>query len=418
MVGQVFGNRSAVGESVTAPDPFQEISADFVLLDPAAGPGRRVTARSVALVPGADVATLPLDLPGGVRGQSREQVARRQLRDRIGMDADTVEMRPFQPGQDRDVWDRVLVADKALVARWRDQAGGDCRAVLPDYLALPVAAGLWTVAATPQGVAMRLGPGDGFGAPEDMALRLFARALDETDEAPEALLRLGAGLERFEAQAEARGIAVITEPQAAAGLGLEEPRILGHGELECDLRRDPLLARARLARQVLPWRWPVALAVLAAGLWASSQIVATDRIERETADIRARTEALVRAHFVKTGPLPDIRIQVSQALASARAAAAGDGARADPLTLFNRAAMVIEAEGAETRLAGFSEADDLMLVLRLADFAAADRLRAALVAAGLRVEVTDTRVSESTAGVRSELRVALPSNARAPGDDG
>jgi hypothetical protein len=44
-----------------------------------------------------------------------------------------------------------------------------------------------------------------------------------------------------------------------------------------------------------------------------------------------------------------------------------------------------------------------MLVLRLADFAAADQIAEALRTAGLAVEVADLRVSEGQPGVRGEF---------------
>ncbi len=92
----------------------------------------------VALVPGALVPLLTLDLPDRLRGQVREQVARRQVRDQLGTQS-TVEMRPFQlPGTAAD-WTRALVADADHLAGWRGAAGAGCRAVLPDYLALPAA---------------------------------------------------------------------------------------------------------------------------------------------------------------------------------------------------------------------------------------------------------------------------------------
>ena len=53
--------------------------------------------RHVVLVPGAEVPLLALDLPERLRGPAREDVARRQLRDRIGLDAARIEMRPFSP---------------------------------------------------------------------------------------------------------------------------------------------------------------------------------------------------------------------------------------------------------------------------------------------------------------------------------
>ena len=121
----------------------------------------------------------------------------------------------------------------------------------------------------------------------------------------------------------------------------------------------------------------------------------------------AATRALTVQHFVPEGPILDVRAQVSRALAEARRAARPETAESTPLDLFGRAAEVIAAHGgAETRLASFSREEGLVLILRLSDFAAADRLVAALEADGLTVTRSDTRISAASAGVRTELRLA------------
>lgn len=389
------------------PDPFQEISPDFVHAD--AVTNQTLGLRQIMLVSGGDVPTLALDLPKGLRGQNREQVARRQLRDQIGVDAQTTEMRPFQTKVSGQSWSRVLVADRSLVEAWRDQAGASCRAVLPDYLALPTAPALWSIAATPQGVAVRLGPEDGFGAPIDTALALLDRALRESDPTPKALLRIGPAQRQFEALLETRGIAIITDVTQAAALDLATPLVLGYGEAQMDLRKDPQMARAVLARRVLPWRWPLGLGLIAAGLWAAAQLVVIDRIKTETNAVTASTATMVQEHFVKTGPVLDARIQVSQALALLQAEAASPVSRANPMQLFNQAAKIVAEQGAQTRTAIYNGDETLAMILQVADFAAAEQLVAALSKADIKVAVIDTRVSEAANTVRTELQLTATS---------
>lgn len=385
-------------------DPFQEISADFVHAD--AVTGQALGAHQIMLVPGSDVPALTLDLPKGLRGQNREQVARRQLRDQVGVGEEATEMRPFQTRTNGENWSRVLVADRTLVEAWRDRAGVQCRAVLPDYLALPTVPALWSIATTPHGVAVRLGPEDGFGAPVDTALALLDRALQNADPAPKALLRIGAAQRQLEALFEARSIPIITDVTQADALGLSTPQVLGHGEAQMDLRLDPQMARAVFAQRVLPWRWPLVLGVIAAGLWAASQLVVIDRIKTETIQIAANTTMLVQKHFVKTGPVLDARIQVSQALARLRTELADPVTRTDPMHLFNRAAKIVASQGAKTRAAVYTGDETIALVLQVTDFAAAERLAAALSEADLEVTVIDTRVNEGASTVRTELQIA------------
>lgn len=396
-------NPTAAGTGVVLSDPFQGISADFVHAD--AVKDRGLNPRQIMLVPGGDVAALTLDLPKGLRGQNREQVARRQLRDQVGVSPEAAEMRPFHTKVSGENWSRILVADRALIEDWRARAGMSCRAVLPDYLGLPTSPDLWTIAATSAGVAVRLGPDDGFGAPIDTSLALLDRALQDADPAPKALLRFGPPFPELEALFESRDIPVLASVDETEALGIATPQVMGHGEVQMDLRRDPQMARTALARRVLPWRWPILFGLIAAGLWAASQLVVIDRIKTETNDITKETTALVKEHFVASGPVLDARIQVSQALTQLQAEVAGPVSRAQPMQLFNRAATVVAAQGAETRRAVYTGDETLALVLRVKDFAAAEQMVAALSGAHLGVTVVDTRVSEGANTVRTELRI-------------
>jgi len=383
---------------VTDVDPFGGKNTDFVHVGRVNGP---LSARQVLVVPGADVAAVALDLPDKLRGQTREDVARRQLRDRFGLEGDSAEMRPFHTQGDADRFDRVLVANRDRINAWRAQAGPNCRAVLPDYLALPAMDGAWTACATPDGVAVRLGPGDGFGAGHDIAVALLDQAL-ATGDRPRAIACLGAPVPVIADWAAGHDIPVTQAPDTV--------KALTAGEVEMDLRRDPRRARDAVARRWLPWRYPVLLGAVAAGLWAASQFVIVQRIAAETAQIAASTTALVQEHFVTSGPVLDARVQVSRVLSARRTGAIPQEAAPDPLATLNRAALVLAAQGADTRQARYGAGDGLSLVVGVVDFAAADQLVAALRDAGLGIEVVDTRVNEGRAneggfGVRAELRV-------------
>lgn len=375
--------------------------AQFVQLDGRSALPKR---RQVALVPGQDVPLLSLDLPQKLRGQAREQVARRQLQDRVGLNDDAIEMRPFQLSRDAG-WSKVLIADVARMADWRTAAGTKCKAVLPDYLALPTSEGLWSMTATAQAVSVRLGPMDGFAANEDVALVMLDEALTGETPKPRAVLRLGDSLVNIEALLKTHGIPVATSVADLATLDVEPPKVLGYGELTLDLRRDPHLARTRMRRQVLPWRWPLLIGAIAAGLWGSAQNLETRRILDATRTIRVETQDLVKTHFVTSGPVLDIRTQVSRALADQRQAASAFQSQTSALDLLARAGNVIALEGAKPRQFSATATDEITVVLRVADFAAADRIVQALAAEGLVVEVVESRVSDTDSGVRTELRL-------------
>jgi general secretion pathway protein L len=421
----------------------------------AAGPILRLSKTApppgaVVTVPGSQIPLLRLDLPPGLRGQAREQVARRQLADRTGLSPDSLSLRPFllqapsgqKPTQKQvgKQWTQVLVGDTPYLQRLQALS---CRAVLPDYLTLPTVAGLWTLAlaqvpaadptaehdspsAQPTSPLLmaRLGPEDGFSAQPALALAMLRQALAAAPAErarPQAILWIKAAkaddpaqgeiqaqiqgeiLAEIEALARAHDIALIHSAKAATTLGLPLPRVFAHGELACDLRHNPMAARAQLARAVLPWRWPLLAGCLAAGLWAAGELVQLSRLEAALTTQRAQNQALAKTHFIPDGPVLDARLQISRALSARRKGSAAAQDQADPLDLAARLAEVVSAADLRAELLSYRTGEGLVLALRLKDFAAADQLDAALHQAGLRSTLTESRVDEAKSGVQAEF---------------
>lgn len=377
----------------------------------------------ILTLPGSQVPLLTLDLPAALRGQAREQVARRQVADRTGLPQDSLTLRPFVPrlpaptsgrrsGPKAATWTRVLAADPQDLQALQ---GLSCRAVLPDYLTLPCTTGLWSLnyaqaRSAPECPALlqaRLGPEDGFTALPDLGLAMLQQALASADSAPRALLLQGplpAELRRaLEALAAPLDLPVITDPQAAPRLGLALPQVLAHGELDCDLRHNPMAARNRLAAQVLPWRWPLLGLTLAATLWATAQMIQIDRLEEQQAAATARSMALTRRHFITSGPVLDARLQISRALQQMRQDQGDATQLRDPLELTARVAHVLQEAGLRPDLLNYQQGSGLLLALRMPDFAAADRLANALRQAELGVTLAQSQVSESGGGVAAEF---------------
>ena len=375
--------------------------AEFVRLG-AEGPP--LGARQVGLVPGDQVPALALDLPRGLRGQARETVARRQLRDQLGTSEDSLWMRPLDGASEGAAWTRALVADASRIAQWRDRAGPSGRAVLPDYLALPAARDLWTLGGTDQAVTARLGPADGFTAAPAVALALLDAAHAQTP--PRAILRMGPLAPQVSAWLAARDIPVHDSAEAVTAAGLEPPHVLGHGELNFDLRRDPQAARARLKAQVLPWRWPVLAGLVAAALWAAAEITATRQLQARTAELDQATRAMVRTHFIPEGPLLDIRVQVANRLAAVRSAGLTGPEDISPLGLLAEAAQVVVAEGAGVDAVTWLRETGLQITVRTADFSAATALSEALRASGMTVAILQSRSGEGAEGVQTDLALS------------
>ncbi len=438
-------------------------------------------AHAVVTVPGSQIPLLRLELPPGLRGQAREQVARRQLADRTGLSPDSLGLRPFvmqaasgqktaksgrgpqsprtqsprkpRPGTQNagtrrtetqstetqnggQNWTRVLVGDSQYL---QELQAITCRAVLPDYLTLPTTAGLWTLAleqVTPAAaetetahrplLLARLGPEDGFSAQPAIALAMLRQQLEHSapepprpqaphqtppPALPQAILWTGPPtspvLTEVEALARAHDIALVHSPDAVSAFGLAPPQVLAHGELACDLRHNPMAARAQMAAAVLPWRWPLLAGCLAAALWAAGELVQISRLEAEITTQERRNQALVKRHFVPEGPVLDARRQVSRALSALRQNSAATKGQGAPLALTARLAEVVTAggPGADLRpeLLRYRSTEGLLLALRLKDFAAVDQLLADLRQAGLNSTLTDSRVNEAESGVRAEF---------------
>lgn len=383
-------------EATVFAEPFVYLSEGMTPLKP----------RQIGLVPGALAPLLPVDLPAGLRGYVREQVAGRQLCGSLGAGPEMLEIRPYYSPEQAQRWTRALVAGRDQVAQWRRQAGQGGRAVLPDYLALPVSGEIWTLATGPGGsVIARLGPDDGFSAAPNLAHKQLAMALDHADPLPRAVFCPGAFPAETETLFSARDIPLVTSEEALRKIGLSPPRALEHGELNFDLRRDPQAARARLARRVLPWRWPLLTALLAGGLWAGAQMLAISELHDQTTMQRAATLDLVRADFVPDGPVLDIRTQVNRVLAQARVAASGSGASVAPLDLIGLAADVFAARKANPKSLYYTAEDGLSALIQVENFTHAEELANALRGAGLTVRVVESRAGEGDEGVQTELRI-------------
>jgi len=357
----------------------------------------------VALVPGAEAPLLPLDLPAGLSGPARERVARRQMRDALGPDG--AEARPARLGAAREGWQRMLVCDAGARAQWAARvAGTACHAVLPDYLALPAAPGLWVIETGDEGLRARLGPEDGFTAEPELALALLAAVAEEAP--PRAVLRLGPPLAPLDDWLGARGWPIAENVEALGGQeGIKTPVRFGHGELALDLARDPEAERAALRRGLARLALALVLALGGFGLWAASVQIETTRLADQGLVYRKNAERLARAGLIPAGPILDLRAQAQGALERARAQSAQASGEARPLEALRVAGEVLAAQELRVTRAAYQPGTGLVIDLEIADFAALDGLVAALRAAGTEARVAQSVTREGT-GVEAVLALA------------
>lgn len=360
----------------------------------------------VALVPGADAPLLTLSLPDALKGAAREGVAFRQLRDRLGAGAEALDLRPARLKGLEQRWSAVLAAERTAVAQWRAVAArgkGRCRAILPDYLALPAAPGLWTLAteagANVMMVQARLGPQDGFSAESPLARQLIVGALDRAralGALPVAVLRLGPPEPALDAAL--RELPVVRSIDALPP-GLARPAIMAHGEGALDLGRDTVASAEALHARLAALRWPLALAFVGLLAWALAIEVQTRRDLALAAALDAATIDAIRRDFLPSGPLLDIPVQVTRELERRRGAAAVDRDGHAPLNLLHQATVLVSAHPAQLQSIVLQPATGIALDLSLDDFGALDLLLADMRAQGLAARTMrssaepDSRVS-------------------------
>lgn len=333
----------------------------------------------LALVPGAEAPLISLTLPATLKGPAREDVARRQAQDRLGPG---LELRPARLGNAADSWTRAALADRAAVLRWRSALGAAaarCRGMVPDYLGLPVAPGLWSLRADREGVVARLGVQDGFAAEHALGVKMLALALTEaraTNSLPRAVLLTG---ETGSAFADLFDGLTLVRDAADLPAGME-PALLAHGEASVDFARDPRAdadgVEARIRRLV----WPVLLVALGALGWAAAQGLGIARDRAAAAVVQAETLAAVRRDLLPSGPILDLERQVMREIERRRAAVLPAVAAQGPLDLLRQAAPVLA--GAEVQAVTLG-ADGLSVEVSVADFQALDAVIGALGAAGL-----------------------------------
>ncbi len=372
--------------------------------------GALPTAPFVALVPGAAAPLVRLDLPDALKGQARDRVANRQLRDAYGGSDAGLDLRPARLAGTRDGWQRVLVTDIEERQGWARAvapAGALCRSILPDYLALPAAPGLWVIEARDDQIRARLGPEDGFAGEPDLAFALLKEAAATSP--PRAVLRLGDASPEIDAYLSAQNMTVCGASSELAAHDVSPPLVFGYGELALDLARDPGAERAEMRRTLRGLRLPVGLAVLGLVGWVAATVMETRDLRDQSLAYRQNAERILRDVMIPTGPILDIRTQVTQRLERARTARSDGDAEARPLDVLRRAGAVLaDNDGTITRVS-YQPGAGLVIDLQLVDFAALDALVTALRTTGVEPRVAQS-VTREGAGIEAVLAMAVTQN--------
>lgn len=356
----------------------------------------------VGSVSGLDAPLLPLDLPARLTGQAREGVAARQISGGSGDKLDHMELHPFAAKPHVTPWTHVIVAATGHVAKWRDYFNGsasECLAILPDYLTLPAAKDTWTIDVKDDIVCARLGLEDGFSCTTELAKVMLSKAVP-----PKAVLRLGNVFPPIDDMLAGLGVKVLKTPQDFETASLPVPRRFSHDELLFDLGKDPKAAFDTMAQTIRLWRAPAILALIALLLWTVSVAITVHDINTRTKEVHVQTMADARHTLIPTGPVLDIRAQVTQALSARKNKASAAARNILPLELFKTAAAVIHNMQGTLSTAAFAPNSGLVTTLILPDFATLDHLASALEDAGIAVRIEQSS-SADTGGVEAILRL-------------
>jgi general secretion pathway protein L len=371
-----------------------------VMLD---GNGSLPDGPCVGLIDGAMVPWLSLDLPKGLKGSARRDVAMRQLRDQIGGTAENVEIQPFQDANPRALWTHGVVKDGAvdqLIDRMELKGHAGCAAVLPDFMALPAADTIWTIDVGETTARVRLGLVDGFSGEADFAALSLDKALQQGK--PRGVLRMGRKNAQIDAVLTVLDVPIVDAPAALAQHDLPVPKVYSNNELALDLRANAQAEIADLARNIRAVVWPALVGIAALIVWMISMSINTNTARTQALDLRKDTLQIVRENFVPTGPILDVKRQVEQAIFVAKETAKSDATDNSPFEVLRQAGVALSDFPKTLKSASFSQAEGLILRLSLDDFKTLDEIVAAISDVGLAV-----RVGSSDASGENKVRATL-----------
>jgi len=363
------------------------------------GDGAPPSGVHVTLVPGALAPLLPLELPDKLRGAARERVAERQMVEHLSLATAGFEMRPFLPKGTKQ-FNAAVVVEAGLADAWRKGLAAGCSAMLPDYLGLPAANDLWSIDVIGKSVIARLGIGDGFTAEADLALALLAEGTK-----PRVILRLGDDNAAIDDFLSGLKVPIVTDAVALKKAGVTPLRWTDAAG-GIDLKAAPSAGIEALRSRILRWRTPVVFGALALAAWLGTLFLETRDLRAEAVQNRQIALDLVKQHFVPSGPILDIRAQVTAAAETLREPEIIEIETLPALAQFQMAAPYMMAD--DLRLVAVSYRSDTGLVtsVEATDFAALDQFIASLQDADFLVEQLDSRAQQS-GGVAARLQVEL-----------
>ena len=359
----------------------------------------------LATVPGEKVVCHAVALPRKAAIPTRRAIAERQVQDLLSEPMEALELHQIKAGRQVAPWSRVAAWDAELATRARARLvdfGARCKALVPDYFALPWEDDAWVMQAEGPRLVVRLDVGRGFAAHHEVAIAL----LRLESRPPARIVLYGAPSAEVHDDLAKMGAELV--PKAETAPPSPTPVPWGYKGFPLDLREDRAATVARLTSGL--WRWAaiMVLALVGGSAVTAAQLAELAQAREARALAMAAVTGLARETFLPTGPILDVRAQVGRVLASLESASeATETVPTEMLALLRQTGPVLLEAGAELRSVRIGAAPAagqaaLEVTLDAASFEALDALVAALRAAGFEVEVPQSAVIE-TGATRARL---------------
>jgi len=325
--------------------------------------------RVIALAPGADVLLTETNLPTRNRKRMLTAVPF-ALEEQLISDIDNLHFAigPAVAGQPVP----VAVVDRARMQTWLaslQQAGVQPELLIPEVLAVPYAAGTWSVLLEAHQALVRTGLYQGFAAEPELLEALLGSALDAAGDTPPAHIAVyGSAGPELKALAAARELALIEHPLT------DVPALLSHHINEVasiNLLQGSFSRNEQLQRLWRPWRLTAALAALWLLVLVGGRMVEYYQLTAARDALRDDILSLYKQTFPQDRSVRDPHVQMERHLAEMQSG----GTSAGLLDLLARSGPALKATEALELKALRSQGGELELELSIKDLQALDDLK-------------------------------------------